>query len=311
VTLVTVTRVADGQDAAFADWEQRVSDAIARYPGFTEQTVTPPSPPSQLDWVIIQRFDSVSDVQRWISSPERSQLVAEIEPLLVGSDDIHIFVGERTASPPASVSAVISTQVAPNRQIEYRSWQHRVAATEATFPGFQSAKIEPPVPGVQDDWATVVQFDTHEHLQAWLGSSERRKLLDEGSEFNQELSVRTIRGGLDVRRYSGEQPASTPAPAWKQNMVILLVLHPLAFLFAVWVLSPHLIGRGVPVSLALFVGAVVKVVLLGYLLVPQANRAFAWWLTPRATVPAWRNAAGVVLMLTLYGAGLAIFSRMP
>ena len=31
----------------------------------------PPNPPVQVDWVILQRFTSLEDAQRWLGSPER------------------------------------------------------------------------------------------------------------------------------------------------------------------------------------------------------------------------------------------------
>lgn len=310
VSIVTQTRVMPGKGEAFAAWEQKVSDAVASVPGFLDHTVTPPSPPSQVDWVIIQRFRSMDDAQGWMRSPERERLVAEIEPIIVGADDIHFFLGDQ-GDPPASVSAVISTRVPAERESEYRSWQRLIAAAEAAFPGFQGVRLEPPVPGVQDDWVSVVRFDTDEHLQAWLTSPERQRLIDQSTAFNQQLNIRTVRGDLEVRFSLGEPPAADAIPAWKENLVILLVLHPLAFLLAVWVLSPQLIDRGVPVSLALFIGAVVKVVLLGYLLVPWANRALGWWLAPQVGAPAWISPGGAALVVALTGVGLVIFSRFP
>jgi antibiotic biosynthesis monooxygenase (ABM) superfamily enzyme len=311
VSIVTQTRVIPGKDEAFASWQDRVSDAVAAFPGFLGQTVMPPSPPAQVDWVIMQRFRTMDDAQRWMRSSERQRLVIEIESILVGVDDIHFFLGEAGGSQPASVSAVISTRVPPDRESEYRAWQRLIASAESAFAGFQGVRLEPPVAGVQEDWVSIVRFDTNEHLQAWLTSAERKRLIEQSVGFNQQLNIRTVRGDLEVRFGLGESAATAAPPAWKENLVILLVLHPLAFLFAVWVLSPHLIGRGVPVSLALFIGAVVKVVLLGYLLVPWANRALTWWLTPRAGAPPWLTAGGAALVVALYGVGLLIFSRFP
>jgi hypothetical protein len=58
VTIVTQTRVEPGKDEEFAKWQQRVSEAVAAQAGFVKETVMPPSPPSQIDWVILQRFAS-------------------------------------------------------------------------------------------------------------------------------------------------------------------------------------------------------------------------------------------------------------
>jgi uncharacterized protein len=58
VTVVTQTRVEPGSAEGFARWQQKISEAVAAQPGFIKETVMPPSPPAQVDWVILQRFAS-------------------------------------------------------------------------------------------------------------------------------------------------------------------------------------------------------------------------------------------------------------
>ena len=56
VTIITQTRVRPEAVEAFARWQDETSRVIAAFPGFIKQTVMPPSPPQQVDWVILQRF---------------------------------------------------------------------------------------------------------------------------------------------------------------------------------------------------------------------------------------------------------------
>ncbi|MGH2588810.1 MAG: antibiotic biosynthesis monooxygenase [Dehalococcoidia bacterium] len=310
VTLVTQTRVLPGKDAEFATWQQRMNDAIAAQSGFLDHQVMAPAPPTQLDWVIVQRFRSMDAVQAWLRSSERQQLLAEIEPVLAGHDDIHLFTSDSARPADSSASAVISTRVAPDQEQAFRNWQRRIAAAEATFPGFQGHKLEPPIPGVQEDWATVVRFDSDEHLQAWLTSPRRQQLLDEAASFGADSYVRTMRGGFEGWFDFGGRSAALP-PAWKQNMVVLLVLYPIVFLFGAWVQTPLLVDRGMPFWLALFISNAVSVNLTGYLCIPWAIRRLKWWLAPGAGAPAWTNAAGAALVVVLYGVALAIFAQFP
>ena len=76
-------------------------------------------------------------------------------------------------------------------------WQQRIAAVEATFEGYSGYKLEPPIPGVQDDWVSVVRFDSDAHLDAWLNSEQRQKLLEEGADFNEETHLRKVRSGFE------------------------------------------------------------------------------------------------------------------
>ena len=58
VTIVTQTRVRPESADAFAHWQEETSAIVATFPEFIKQTVMPPSPPAQVDWVILQRFAS-------------------------------------------------------------------------------------------------------------------------------------------------------------------------------------------------------------------------------------------------------------
>jgi hypothetical protein len=53
--------------------------------------------------------------------------------------------------------------------------------------------------------------------------------------------------------------------ASRQNMLVLLMLYPVVFLFGYFVQNPLLIGRAaLPFAVALFIGNVMSVVLLNY-----------------------------------------------
>ena len=52
VTIVTQTRVLPDRNNDFAEWQQRISDVVAGFPGFIDHQVIPPDPPKQVDWVM-------------------------------------------------------------------------------------------------------------------------------------------------------------------------------------------------------------------------------------------------------------------
>jgi antibiotic biosynthesis monooxygenase (ABM) superfamily enzyme len=146
VTIVTQTGVEFGKTAEFARWQQKISEAVAAQPGFKE-TVMPPSPPAQVDWVILQRFASTEAAVAWLRSDERQRLVAEAQPMLVGQDDVHLVDDSQAGVLPAPASAVISTRIKPGQENAYRLWERKIAAAQARSPGFQGYRFEPPVPG--------------------------------------------------------------------------------------------------------------------------------------------------------------------
>ncbi|RUP11264.1 MAG: antibiotic biosynthesis monooxygenase [Hyphomicrobium sp.] len=306
VTIVTQTRVAPDSAADFESWQRNASRIIATQPGFVQQTVLPPSPPTQLDWVILQRFSNNKDALSWVRSNERERLLAEVRPILIGQDDVH-FVEDASGVLPAPASAVISTRIKPGQERPYREWERKIAAAQARAPGFQGYRFEPPVSGLQEDWLAILRFDSEANLEAWLASPERAKLLDEARSFTDEYRTRIARTGFDQWfRIDNSIPS---APAWKQNMIVLMLLFPVVILFNAGVQSPLLVERlGLPLWGALFIGNAVSVVLLS-LLVPWASRWLDWWLSPSGGSPK-TELGGVALVLAIYVSSLLLAWRL-
>lgn len=308
-TVVTQTRVDPAHDGDFGRWQQQANDIVAAVPGFLDRQVIPPSPPLQPDWVIVQRFSSVEAAKAWLASPQREAMLAEAHPWLIGRDDVHLVEDEAAEQPSSSVSAVISMQIAPGQETAYRAWGQRIATAQARYPGFQGYKLNPPVPGVQNDWVAILQFDTEEHLNAWMTSPERQQLLQEANAFTTETHSRTVRSGFSQWFRVDGGPAL--APAWKQNMLTLLALYPVVFLFGFFVQTPLLMRSwGWPFWLALFASNVAGVTILNWL-VPWIVKQFSWWLMPAGDETQRRTLMGIAIVVTIYALSLLAFSRFP
>jgi antibiotic biosynthesis monooxygenase (ABM) superfamily enzyme len=309
VTLVTQTRVRPECAEAFARWQEETSRTVAGFAGFIEQTVIPPSPPAQVDWVILQRFVNVEAAVGWLNSEPRLRRIEGATAMVVGSNDINIVHDGGAGVLPSPVSAVISTRIKSGQERAYRNWEHRMAAAQSKAPGFQGYRFEPPVPGVQENWLAILRFDTEANLQGWLDSAERRKLLQEAVPFTEEFHARIVRSGFD-QWFPPAVPGAAAPPVWKMNMLVLLMLYPVVFLFDYFAQKPLLAGRlGLPFAIALFVGNVVSVLLLTYL-VPWSSNGFARWLHPPPAHRQWIDAAGTALLLVLYGLMVLAFWRL-
>jgi antibiotic biosynthesis monooxygenase (ABM) superfamily enzyme len=308
VTVVTQTRIRPGQEAAFAAWQDRIGGIVATIPGFIEQSVMPPRPPVQTDWVILQRFSNTASALSWLHSEQRLQLVQDAHDMLVGNDDVHLLTDSETGAMPSPVSAIISTRIKPGKEDVYRRWEQRMAATQARAGGFQGYRFEPPIPGVQEDWLAILRFDTEANLQSWLASPARLKLLGEANEFTAEVHLRLARTGFD--QWFQVAGATGGSPAWRQNMLVLSLLYPVVFLFGAWVQSPLLSKVfGMPFWLSLFVGNVVSVILLNYL-VPWTSQRFAWWLRAPNLIANPINLGGTAAMLGMYAISLTVFALL-
>jgi antibiotic biosynthesis monooxygenase (ABM) superfamily enzyme len=303
VTIVTQTRVLAEHSTDFAQWQVHVDDVIAAAPGYLAGELIPPSPPVQLDWVIVQHFTTHDTARDWLNSSARADLLDQVQPWLVGNDDVHVFEEDETTRAPAPVSTVISTPVLPGNEDRYRAWQRRISAVQTRAPGFQGYKLQPPSPGISDDWVTILRFDSQANLDAWLSSPERLQLIEEAKSFTGESRTRTIKTGFDGWFPTG---AASPVP-WKQNMTVLLVLYPVVFLFGLLIGEPVFTDLlGMPFWLSLFVSNAASVVILSFI-VPKVSKALGWWLAPTSPATRRTNGIGIALVTGLYAVSLLTF----
>ena len=305
VSIVTQTTVRPERAEDFARWQGETSTAIATFPGFVEQRLMPPNPPLQVDWVILQRFDTMEDAQRWLGSTDRQTRIEGAAPMLIGRDDVHIVRDDQGGIKPAPVSAVISTRVLPGKELEYRAWERKIAAAQSKAPGLQGYRFEPPVPGVQDDFVAILRFDSEANMQAWLDSPERKKLIEEAAPLTEEFHTRMARTGFE-QWFRDESGAPSNASVWKMDMIVLLLLYPIVFLWGVVVGTPLLANKlNMPFPIALFVGNIFSVGMTGFMVPWVANR-MGWWLNPTRNVVR-ANLLGAGLICAIYAVCVLVF----
>ena len=307
VSIVTQTCVRPGRGEDFARWQGQTSDLVSAFPGFVEQRLMPPNPPLQVDWVILQRFQTMEDAQRWLASAERQARIEGAAPMLIGRDDVHIVRDDEGGVRTAPVSAVISTRVRPGKETEYRAWERKIAAAQSKAPGLQGYRFEPPVPGVQEDYVAILRFDSQANLQAWLDSPVRKKLVEEAAPLTEEFHARIASSGFE-QWFRNEQGPSGGPSVWKMDMIVLLLLYPIVFLWGVWVGTPLLQNAwNLPWAVNLFVGNIFSVLLTGFMVPWVANR-MGWWIFPK-TNAARANLLGAGLMCAIYAASILVFWR--
>jgi uncharacterized protein len=304
VSIVTQTSVRPERSEDFARWQGETSNLVSGFPGFVEQRLMPPNPPLQVDWVILQRFHTMEEAQRWLASAERQKRIEGAAPFLIGRDDVHIVRDDEGGRKPAPVSAVISTRVKPGKEAEYRAWERRIAAAQSKAPGLQGYRFEPPVPGVQDDYVAILRFDNQANLQAWLDSPVRKKLVEEAEPLTVEFHARMGTGF--EQWFRDESNGAAPLSVWKMDFIVLLLLYPIVFLWGVWIGTPILQDRmNMPWALNLFVGNIFSVALTGFLVPWVANR-MTWWLRPTGSV-VLTNLLGAGLIAIIYAACVLVF----
>jgi antibiotic biosynthesis monooxygenase (ABM) superfamily enzyme len=308
VSIVTQTSVRPERAEDFARWQGETSAIVAGFPGFIEQRLMPPNPPVQVDWVILQRFDSLAAARDWMGSPERQKRIEGATPLLVGRDDVHIVQDDASAARSAPASAVISTRVKPGREADYLTWEHKVAAAQSRARGLQGYRFEPAMPGVQEDHVAILRFDTQANLDAWLASPERRKLVEEAAPLIEEFHTRMTSSGFE-QWFRDTAPPGAPRPAaWKMNMIVLLILYPVVFLWNAHVGLPLLAAKlDLKPATAVFIGNVFSVGATAFLVPWSARYVLGWWLAPPPGRSSRVGALGGTVVLAAYASMVFAF----
>ncbi len=300
VSIITQTTVRPERAEDFARWQGETSTAVSSFQGFVEQRLMPPNPPLQVDWVILQRFDTLEDAQRWLASAERQMRIEGAAPMLIGRDDVHIVHDDKGGIKPAPVSAVISTKVLPGKELEYRAWERKMSAVQTKAPGIQGYRFEPPVPGVQEDFVAILRFDSEANLQAWMDSPVRKQLVDEAAPLTEEFHTRMARTGFEQWFRDVGGPGSAAPPVWKMDFLVLLMLYPVVFLWSIWIGIPFLAAKfNMNFAIALFIGNIFSVGLTGFM-VPWVANKFSWWLAPSANGLTKPNVLGTGIILALF-----------
>lgn len=303
-TVVITQRVRPERETEYLRWQREMNARCQAFAGFEGAEIVAPVAGVQEDFVIIFRFDSFEHLDAWLASDMRRSLLAQGAPFFAGEASQHVVASPQTTTRFASL--LVSTRVRPGREREYREWQSAVDAEAAKFPGFQGNEVFPPAPGQQGEWVVLVRFDSPENLERWLHSEVRTRLLEQGEPLFEHVEQHTVGSGFPgwFRLAAGPGRTAEMPPDWKQAMTVLLVLYPTVMLLARW-LSPHL-GFLAPAT-SMFVGNVVSVALLTWVLMPAVSRALSFWLVPRGTARLRIELLGVGAILLGYAVSLLVF----
>ena len=212
-TAVTAVQVRQGEEGAFAGWLTELNKTIATFSGYVSAVVIPPVPPAQSHWVMVQRSHTIEGLRAWLDSDERRSLLDKSTSLLVDEGTTNVIEGATSDSPRDMVTEIITVSVKPGMEEAYHSWVDRIRQIEARFPGYQGLQLQPPIPGVQDDWVSLLRFDTSEHLNAWLESDARRAALQEVEAFTETDEQQVAKSFAGWFTF-GDAPGQVP-PNWK------------------------------------------------------------------------------------------------
>jgi len=273
-------------------WLVKLMLCGAKFSGYWSSEILPPSVESK-GWTLVERFLTNEQANAYRESDARRQLLGDISASL---RDAIVSEEVSTGAPaPGSVGTAIVTEVRPGMEDEYLAWEEKIQNAQAKFPGYRGNYFQPPAPGTQGKWMSLVRFDTPHSLQKWFASEERKEIVKQAGKFVTSTQFQTM-----ASSFPGWFPTDTegkPPPNWKTSMLVLLGLFPTVML-EIRFLSPLM--SGLPLSPGTFVGNVLSVAVTTWITMPVFIFAFRWWLLPKKDSVGKINLYGTIILILLF-----------
>ena len=301
IAVMTKVNLRQGSERAFAAWQAAFTRAAAAASGFVSLEIIPAFTNGR-EWRIVQRFQAADFLETWRNSSARARLFVELDQMRAGDE---VSAADEVASDFNSLSCiteVITTVVEPGREDKFQAWAESIQARQSTFPGYMGTLIQAPLSSDIPYWTTLVRFAKPEQLDAWLNSDDRKALLARSDP--QVANWKSQRLQSPFTGWFPSEPDRAPSAAWKQTMLVLLVLFPVVML-EIRFLSP--LTAGLHVALATFIGNAISVCLTAWPLMQIAIYGLGWWLQPDPANRSRTELLGVGTVIALYAVEIAIF----
>jgi len=175
-------------------------------------------------------------------------------------------------------TVVITHRVRDGAQAAYNEWLNEIGPLCRAASGHLDWQIIRPVAGLTTSYTVIIGFDTPDHLRQWMGSQERRQLIDKVRPLLADDDDYTIHSGLDFLFMPKSTKAKVPV-RWKQFLVTWSAIYPLS-LGVPLIVVPAIGAVGLPGSRWL-TGLLVTGTIVGlmvYAVMPHYTKFVRRWL---------------------------------
>lgn len=186
--------------------------------------------------------------------------------------------GQEPPEPGLSeVTAVISHTVKTGLEDQYEAWLKEITPLAKTFQGHRGVNIIRPMRGSRA-YTTVLHFDTLAHLEGWLSSEARRRLIQRAEPLLDHADSVEIKTGLEFW-FTPPDSTQKHAKPYKQFLLTLSVIYPLTSVLP-WVLRPLIeaVPALEPWVFSKLIAAMITCGLMTYVIMPRYTRLVAKWL---------------------------------
>jgi uncharacterized protein len=212
-------------------------------------------------------------------------------------------------------STVVLEHIVPNQnKAAFRKWHQSLIRSAKRFPGFIRTDVCPPlqcVDGVMK-WYSIVHFDTPNHLNHWLKSSDRSSLVESGQQIFENYKFKSFTTGLEgwFSAQVGQERSSLGTSPWKQVMAVVLGLYPLVMIQMKITPQIGFLQSWSPAIVTLISNFMVSS-LLTWMVMPRITKALQFWLQPAFRVSDRKtDLIGSAIVLVALGLMASMFSQL-
>jgi uncharacterized protein len=178
-------------------------------------------------------------------------------------------------------SLIFESIVPWEKSFAFRRWHANLRLAAQQFEGYIRTDLCPPVRARHLKWYSIMHFEAPEHLEQWLKSDVREALLVEGKQFFETYQFKSFTTGLEgwFSRQTNSDQVGLGAPAWKQNLAVILGLYPTVMLQSL--LFARLgIMQDWPFANSMLVNNIICSSILTWAVMPLVTRLMHFWLQP-------------------------------
>ena len=192
------------------------------------------------------------------------------------------------------VTVLAKHHVRPDKLEVFQQWSREMEAKCSSFQGYIDTEIiRPTCIESDDEYVVIFRFDNYTHLQAWMNSTERKRMIDRISEFASSKSQCYSYHSLEHWFAAADDDDDTAAltttttgksgggPPARYKMVFVVT----GVIYAQTLFVPNIMNQVAPKvdpDVKGFLVTLVIVTLSTYIFFPIVTRLLAFWLFPTA-----------------------------
>jgi len=212
-------------------------------------------------------------------------------------------------------STLVTEHIVPKgNEGVFQRWYKSLVQVARRQMGFVRAELCPPLP-CEDDvvkWYAIVHFDTPTHLNDWIKSDDRKRLLEEGQEIFRSYRFKSFTTGLEgwFSQKSGSEENNLEPPPWKQILSVVLGLYPVVILQSK-LFAALGIMQSWPSASSMLINNLITSSILTLAVMPVIARLFSFWLRPTYRRTSWKTEVwGLTLIVMALGCMVVLFNKV-